>query len=329
MAHLVTVEDFGLDRNLAEFMAVPYDCLHALVLVLSVADNDEEDLEGHQIFVDTVHQAYEIVLDGGCQASPVAFSDDIMCLRASVRRMLKRRKMILELESQACRQALPPDFVLSDERVRYYMKRHRDEFDGSAAQKMLVEVDMQKNNLSKWQAEKRRDNRYTAMLFDMLGGRKAIRHVIQTGKLEQVRLGQTHRSVRARPRNSDIPERRPRHATREKKAAVRAKYFGKMAMELRELRDAGVSTASPAWEAVKRRRVARVIQARQAAHLKGQTATYTTHLWAQHHLWNQGVDLPAVQWPKGGGKGSKGWWGGYERGGASSSSSRACSRRTL
>ena len=41
--------------------------------------------------------------------------------------------------------------------------------------------------LTRWDAEKRRDNRFGAMLFDRYGGRKAIRHAIKTGRLVQIR----------------------------------------------------------------------------------------------------------------------------------------------
>ena len=56
----------------------------------------------------------------------------------------------------------------------------------------------QKGGISQWQAEKRRDNRFNAMLFDWYGGRKAIRHVIKTGRLVQIRLRQTHRNLEFR-----------------------------------------------------------------------------------------------------------------------------------
>ena len=106
------------------------------------------------------------------------------------------------------------------------------------------------------QAEKRRDNRFNAMLFDWYGGRKAIRHVIKTGRLVQIRLGQTHRNLEFRSSvKSDIPPPRARYTRKEKKSDRRARYYGKMAKQLRE---AGVSTASQ--EALKRRRAGNIMK---------------------------------------------------------------------
>ena len=187
-----------------------------------------------------------------------------MALRATVRMMLKRRADVLAMESQASQQPLQKDCILSDDCVKRHMKKHRDAFDGSEAQKTMVAWHMQEGKLKKCQAEKCRDNRFTAMLFDKYGGRKALKEVIRTGRLVQIRLGQTHRSLAFRPSKiNDIPPRRARYidnkwrSAKEKKSDRRARYHGNMAEQLRE---AGVSTAFR--QALMCRRIARVLMHR-------------------------------------------------------------------
>ena len=136
----------------------------------------------------------------------------------------------------------------------------------------------QKGGISRWQAEKRRDNRFTAMLFDKYGGRKALKEVIRTGRLVQIRLGHTHRSLAFRPsKRNEIPPRRPRYidnkwrSAKEKKSDRRARYHGNMAEQLRE---AGVSTAFQ--QALMCTRIARVLMHRLEKFLTGQPSSYTT-----------------------------------------------------
>ena len=152
----------------------------------------------------------------------------------------------------------------------------------------------QKGGISRWQAEKRRDNRFNAMLFDWYGGRKAIRHVIKTGRLVQIRLGQTHRSMAIRPSKiNEIPPLRPRYidnkerSAKEKKSQIRARYYGNMAGQLKE---AVVSTT--VRQALMCRRIARIMMHRQEKYLTGQPSSYTTCRWQQHHLRAAGVSLP-------------------------------------
>ena len=135
------------------------------------------------------------------------------------------------------------------------------------------------------------------MLFDKYGGRKAIREVIRTGRLVEVKLGQGQREERA-----EIPQRKPR-LTPAKKAEARAKFFGRMAVILQE-----------AGAEVQRRRLLRIMKQRQEAHERGSEAQHTTHLWSQHHLRRAGVALPEAQWPGQEGKGGK-----QSKGGARSS----------
>ena len=149
-------------------------------------------------------------------------------------------------------------------RTNRHMKRHRDEFDGSEAQKTLVAMHMQEGGLLRWQAEKRRDDRFGSMLFDKYGGCKALKEVIRIGCLVQIRLGQTHRSLAFRPSKiNDIPPRRARYidnkwrSAKEKKSDRRARYHGNMAEQLRET---GVSTVF--WQALMCRRIARVLMHR-------------------------------------------------------------------
>ena len=139
-------------------------------------------------------------------------------------------------ESQASQHALPKDSILSPGCVNRHMKLHRNQFDGSEAQKTLVAWHMQEGGLKPWQAEKFRDNRFTTMLYDKYGGRKALKEVIRTGCLVQIRLGQTHRSLAFRPSKiNDIPPRRARYidnkwrSAKEKKSDRRARYHGNMA----------------------------------------------------------------------------------------------------
>ena len=144
------------------------------------------------------------------------------------------------------------------------MKRHRDEFDGSEAQKTLVAMHMQEGGFLWRQAEKRRDDRFGSMLFDKYGGCKALKEVIRIGCLVQIRLGQTHRRLAFRPSKiNDIPPRRARYidnkwrSAKEKKSDRRARYHGNMAEQLRE---AGVPTAFR--QALMCRRIARVLMHR-------------------------------------------------------------------
>ena len=178
--------------------------------------------------------------------------------------MLQRRADVLALESQASQHALEKDVILNKECVNRHMKMHRDAFDGSEAQKTLVAMHMQEGGLLRFQAEKRRDNRFTAMLFDKYGGRNALKEVIRTGRLVEIRLGHTHRSLAFRPSKiHEIPPRRPRYidnkerSAKEKNSQRRAMYYGNMAGQLRE---AGVSTAFR--QALMCRRIARVLMHR-------------------------------------------------------------------
>ena len=210
-------------------------------------------------------------------------------------------------ESQASQHALPKDSTLSPECVNRHRKQHRNEFDGSEAQKTLVAMHMQEGGLLRFQAEKRRDNRFTAMLFDKFGGRKALQKVIRSGHLVQIRLGHTHRSLAFRPSKvHEIPPRRPRYkdnterSAKEKNSRRRAMYYGNMAGQLRE---AGVSTA--VRQALVCRRIARIMMHRQEKFLMGQPSSYTTCRWPQQHLRDKGVKLPAVQWRENGRKKSR------------------------
>ena len=159
---------------------------------------------------------------------------------------------------------------------------------------------MQEGKLKKCQAEKCRDNRFTAMLFDKYGGRNALKEVIRTGRLVEIRLGHTHRSLAFRPARSDeIPPRRPRYidnkerTAKEKKSEIRAKYYGNMAILLRE---ADASTA--VQQALMCRRITRIMMHRQQKFLTGQPSENTTCKWQHYHLRNAGVDLPPVEWRK-------------------------------
>ena len=184
------------------------------------------------------------------------FSLDMLALHKTVRSMLKRRADVLVLESQASRQALQKNHILSDECVKRHMKHYRNDFDGSEAQKFLVAIDGKKGGLSKWQA------------------------------------GKTHGSLEFGPLvKKDIPPPRARFLSKRKKADRRAVYYGKMANQLRE---AGVSRASQ--EALKCRRVASIMKRRHEKFVAGQRCYYTTQKWPQHHLRAAGVSLPEVQW---------------------------------
>ena len=208
------------------------------------------------------------------------FVQDMVALRVTVRKMLKRRADVLALESQASQHALEKDVILNEECVKRHMKMQRDAFDGSEAQKTLVAMHMQEGGLLRFQAEKRRDNRFTAMLFDKFGGRKALQKVIRSGRLVQIRLGHTHRSLAFRPSKvHEIPLRRPRYkdnterSAKEKNSRRRAMYYGNMAGQLRE---AGVST--DAWQALMCRRIARIMMHRQEKYLTGQPSSYTSSI---------------------------------------------------
>ena len=101
-------------------------------------------------------------------------------------------------------------------------------------------------------------DRFGAMLFEQYGGRKAIREVIRTDRLVQVKLGQGQLRQRA-----EIPQRRPRHS-RAKQAEVRAKCCSRLVGILPE---AGVAAASSAE--VERRRLLRIMKRRQDALERG------------------------------------------------------------
>ena len=157
---------------------------------------------------------------------------------------------------------------------------------------------LQEGGLKPWQAEKCRDNRFTAMLFDKYGGRKALKEVIRTGRLKQIRLGQTHRRLAMRvPKINEIPPLRPRYidnkerSAKEKKSQIRAKYYGNMAEQLKE---AVVSTT--VRQELMCSRISRIMVHRQDNYLMGQPKRYTTCKWPQHHLWCAGASVPAVQW---------------------------------
>ena len=146
------------------------------------------------------------------------------------------------------------------------------------------------------------------MLFDKYGGRNALKEVIRTGRLVEIRLGHTHRSLAFRPARSDeIPPRRPRYidnkerTAKEKKSEIRAKYYGNMAIELRE---AAASTA--VQQALMCRRITRIMMHRQQEFLTGQPSENTCK-WQQYHLRNAGVDLPPVEWRKKGHNVSRSW----------------------
>ena len=210
-------------------------------------------------------------------------------------------------ESQASQHALPKDSTLSPECVNRHMKQHRNEFDGSEAQKTLVAWHMQEGGLKPWQVETCRENWFTAMFFDKYGGRKALKEVIRTGRLVKIRLGQTHRSLAIRPAKfNEIPPLRPRYidnkerSATEKKSQIRARYYGNMAGQLR---GAGVSTA--VRQALMCRRIARIMMHRQEKFLTGQPSSHTICRWPQHHLRGAGVSLPEVQWREKGHKKSR------------------------
>ena len=189
------------------------------------------------------------------------------------------------------------------------MKQHRNEFDGSEAQKTLVAWHMQEGGLKPWQAEKCRDNWFTAMFFDRYGGRKALKEVIRTGRFVKIRLGQTRRSLVIRPSKfNEIPPLRPRYidnkerTAKEKKSEIRAKYYGNMAIELRE-----TDASTDVWQAPMCRRITRIMMHRQQKFLTGQPSDNTTCKWQQYHLRNAGVDLPPVEWRKKGHNVSRSW----------------------
>ena len=203
---------------------------------------------------------------------------DMVALRNTVRTMLKRRADVLAMESQASQQPLQKDCILSDDCVKRHMKKHRDAFDGSEAQKTMVAWHMQEGKLKKCQAEKCRDSRFTAMLFDKYGGHNALNEVIRTGCLKQIRLGQTHRRLAMRvPTLYEIPPLRPRYIdnkeqnAKEKKSQIRVSYYGNMAGQLQE---AGVSTT--VRQALLCRRIARIMMRWQEKYLMGKPSSYTT-----------------------------------------------------
>ena len=210
-------------------------------------------------------------------------------------------------ESQASQHALPKDSTLSPECVNRHRKQHRNEFDGSEAQKTLVAWHMQEGGLKPWQAEKCRDNWFTAMFFDKYGGRKALKEVIRAGRFVKIRLGQTRRSLVIRPSKFNeilllwpwYIDNKERSVT-EKKSQIRAMYYGNMAGQLQA---AGVSTTI--WQALMCRRIKRIMMHRQKKYLTGQQSSYTTLRWPQHHLRGACVSLPDVQWRKKGNKESR------------------------
>ena len=168
---------------------------------------------------------------------------------------------------------------------------------------------MQEGGILWWQAEKRRDDRFGSMLFDKYGGCKALKEVIRIGRLVQIRLGQTHRRLAFRPSKiNEIPPLRPRYidnkerTAKEKKSEIRAKYYGNMAIELRE-----TDASTDVWQALMCRRITRIMMHRQQKFLTGQPSDNTTCKWQQYHLRNAGVDLPPVEWRKKGHKVSRSW----------------------
>ena len=270
LEHLSTVDDFGLDRKLADFLEMPSGNLDPLVHIIKAYDPDPEN-PSFRMLRDFFEWNRVLSSSHGYTQPLAVFVQDLVALRTTVRMMLKRRADVLAMESQASQQPLQKDCILSDFCVKRHMKKHRDAFDGSEAQKTMVAWHMQEGKLKKCQAEKCRDNRFTAMLFDKYGGHNALNEVIRTGCLKQIRLGQTHRRLAMRvPTLYEIPPLRPRYIdnkeqnAKEKKSQIRVSYYGNMAGQLQE---AGVSTT--VQQALLCRRIARIMMRWQEKYLMG------------------------------------------------------------
>ena len=105
LEHLSTVDDFGLDSKLADFLEMPSGNLDPLVHIIKAFDPDP-----HKPSIqlkDSIYDSYDVLKkDHGYTQPPLFFCQDMMALRLTVRSMLKRRADVLALESQASQQAL-------------------------------------------------------------------------------------------------------------------------------------------------------------------------------------------------------------------------------
>ena len=143
LEHLSTVDDFGLDSKLADFLEMPSGNLDPLVHIIKVFDPDPQkpSTQLTRVFSE-LHDVLK--KDHGYTWPTLFFVQDMMALRLTVRSMLKRRAVVLALESQASQQARRKDHILSEECVERHMKHHRKDIHGSEAQKTLVAIHMEK-----------------------------------------------------------------------------------------------------------------------------------------------------------------------------------------
>ena len=122
----------------------------------------------------------------------------LLDLRMQHRNLLRRRKGVLKEVGQEVEEsrATGVHVVVSDSRllpedaVEIAMKQHRDAFANTEAQTKYRSTDEDCGHPA-WQVKIRQGSRFTAMLTDQYGGRKAIRAFLRTGKLEGIRLPPT------------------------------------------------------------------------------------------------------------------------------------------
>ena len=88
LEHLSTVDDFGLDSKLADFLEMPSGNLDPLVHIIKAFDPDphKPSIQLKDVFCDS----YDVLnKDHGYTQPPLFFCQDMMALRLTVRSMLK------------------------------------------------------------------------------------------------------------------------------------------------------------------------------------------------------------------------------------------------
>ena len=88
LEHLSTVDDFGLDSKLADFLEMPSGNLDPLVHIIKAFDPDphKPSIQLKDVFFDS----YDVLnKDHGYTQPPLFFCQDMMALRLTVRSMLK------------------------------------------------------------------------------------------------------------------------------------------------------------------------------------------------------------------------------------------------
>ena len=175
---------------------------------------------------------------------------------------------------------------LDSETAELYMKMHRKAFEASHVQRILVEAD-RAIKICSYNAQKRRDSRYRAMLLEHYGGTKCIKRFIMTAEFEDFKVPASRQrasgvSLEARvladkglvEASQELPQnQKPPHTnmfggrryTPAKRQARKARYLGRLVADIED----------PTTESARARRTSFMTAVRDPALLEELRRRYT------------------------------------------------------